>query len=89
MSSKYHSGLALKEHFIQGNRVTQLEAILLFGVQTLRRRITDYKKQGHLVKSEKVPMAKVLTRINKYIVCTPPKELPTREIVVTEYWFSE
>ena len=88
MSSKYQTRLALKEHMLEGHRVTILEAFLLFGVQAFNRSLTEFKRDGFLVKSEKVTMAKALTRINKYTSCQPPKELPTREIFVTEYWFS-
>ena len=84
----YQSHLALKEHMIQGHRVTVLEAFLIFGVQSFHRAITSFKRDGFLVKSEKVPMAKAIRRTNEYTVCKPPNELPIREIIVTEYWFS-
>ncbi len=89
MSAKYQAGLALKEHMLEGHRVTILEAFLLFGVQAFNRSLTEFKRDGFLVKSEKVPMAKALTRINKYTPCQPPSKLPIREIPVTEYWFSK
>ena len=88
MSSKYQPRLALKEHMLEGHRVTILEAFLLFGVQAFNRSLTEFKREGFLVKKEKVPMAKAITRINQYTKCSPPKQLPTREIPVTEYWFS-
>ncbi len=84
----YQSHLALKEHMIQGYRVTVLEAFLIFGVQSFHRAITSFKRDGFLVKSEKVSMAKAIRRTNEYTVCHSPKELPVREIIVTEYWFS-
>ena len=88
MSSKYQSSLALKEHMLEGHKVTQLEAIMNFGVQSMRRALTEFRREGILVKSQRVSMAKALTRINKVASCIPPKELPVREIIVTEYWFS-
>lgn len=86
--SKFQSHLALKEHMLEGHRVTVLEAFLIFGVQSFHRAITTFKRDGFLVKSERVAMAKVVRRTNEYASCTPPSELPIREIIVTEYWFS-
>ena len=53
MSSKYQPRLALKEHMLEGHRVTILEAFLLFGVQAFNRSLTEFKREGFLVKSEK------------------------------------
>ena len=85
---KYQPQLALKEHMLNGHRVTILEAYLLFGVQSFNRTITNFKRDRFLVKSETVPMARVIRRVNKYTHCQPPKQLPIRNINVTEYWFS-
>ena len=37
MSSKYQPELALKEHLLEGHKISQMEAKLLFGVKALRR----------------------------------------------------
>ena len=85
----YQPHLALKEHMLEGHRVSILEASLLFGVQGFNRLITNFKRDRFLVKSERVPMAKVLRRINSFgATCQPPKGLPVRDIEVMEYWFS-
>ena len=89
MSSKYHPSLALKEHLLEGHKVTVLEAFLLFGVQNFRAVLTNFKRDGFLVKSERVPMAKAIRRINSYTTCQTPKDLPIREILVMEWWFSK
>jgi hypothetical protein len=73
---------------LAGNRVSLLEAILVFGVQSLNAELARLKKDGFLIKSERVSMAKVLRRTNEMAVCTPPAELPFKEIVMTEYWIS-
>jgi hypothetical protein len=82
----FQSSLALREHMLEGHRVSILEAILIFGVQNLNAELARLKKDGFLVRSEKVSMAKILRRTNEYAVCKPPSNLPFKEIVVTEYW---
>ena len=85
----FSAAMALKEHFLQGHKVSLLEALLIFGVQNLNAELRKKKKDGFIVKSQRVPMAKIIRRINEYTVCNPPKNLPTREILMTEYWISE
>jgi hypothetical protein len=80
--------MALREHMLAGNRVSLLEAILLFGVQNPNAELTRLRKDGFIVRSQKVPMAKITRRINEYAQCSPPADLPHREIALTEYWIS-
>ena len=47
------------------------------------------KKNGFLIKNTKVTMTRVLIRLNKYARCKPPKDLPTNEIIMNEYWLSK
>jgi hypothetical protein len=84
----FNGSQAVLEHMLQGRRVSILEAMLLFGVQNLPANIGRMRRAGHLVKSERVPMAKVINRINKYTVCKVPNNLPYKEIKVFEYWIS-
>lgn len=86
--AEYQPVLALREHMLEGNRVSLLEAILLFGVQSLNAELARMKKEGFIIRSQKVPMAKIVTRTNTYVSCTVPKTLPYREIQMTEYWIS-
>jgi len=86
--AKFQPALALREHMLDGNRVSLLEAILVFGVQSLNAELARLKKDGFLVKSERVSMAKVLRRTNEIARCEPPSQLPFKEIVMTEYWIS-
>lgn len=83
----FQPALALREHMLAGNKVSLLEAILLFGVQNPNAEITRLKKE-FLVKSERVSMAKILRRINDFTLCQPPKNLPYKEIYMSEYWIS-
>jgi hypothetical protein len=62
--------------------------VLLFGVQNLNAELARLKKEGFLIKDERVSMAKVLRRTNEYAQCKPPSQLPFKEIVMTEYWIS-
>ena len=87
--SKFSPADALREHLLLGNRVTLLEAILLFGVQAPNAEFGRLKKAGFIVKSEPVPMARVLRRINEVSVCKPPSQLPFKEITLREYWISQ
>ena len=47
------------------------------------------KKDGFIIKTEKVSMAKIMKRLNQYAVCKPPKNLPVRDIEMIEYWISK
>lgn len=84
----YQPALALREHMLEGHRVSLLEAILLFGVQSLNAELARMKKEGYIIRSQRVPMAKIVTRTNKYVSCAVPDALPYREIQMTEYWIS-
>ena len=86
---KYQSNMALREHMLGGHHVTLIEALIIFGVQALNRQLTTMKRNGHLIKSQKIPMIKVMNRMKKHSLCQPPKNLPTKEILMTEYWISK
>ena len=77
---------AMRSHLLSGEPISALEALLLFGVQNPNAEITRMKKDGYLLGRQKVRMAKILARINKYTNATAPSNLPTKEIYMTEYW---
>ncbi len=77
---------AMRNHMLDGNSVSILEAILLFGVQNPNAEMTRMKKDGYLIGSQRVRMAKILARINKYANAETPADLPTKDILMTEYW---
>ena len=85
---KFKPASALREHMLEGHRVSLLEAMLLFGVQNLNADLTTMKKDGFFIKSERVSMAKIVRRINEYTICKIPDDLPHREIHMVEYWIS-
>ena len=84
--SKYSAPDALRAFLLEGNPVSVLEATLLFGVQSARYEMLRLKKEGYIVKKQRVPMIKILARLNGMAVCQPPSNLPVREILMTEYW---
>ena len=87
MSKNNHEvTLAVKEHLLAGNPLTQLEANVLFGATSLWQRISDMRKEGWVIKTQRVSYAKALRRINEYASLAPPKNLPIKEIQFTEYW---
>ena len=89
MKKDYSGVMALKEHIINGNCVSNLEALLLFGVQNLSMEMRRMKNEGYFIKSQKVPMQKILRRINKYTICKSPENLPTKNILSIEYWVNK
>jgi len=86
--NKFGNVMALKEHILLGNKISRIEALVLFGVQDLNRELLRMKKKGFIIKNSKVTMTKIIIRLNKFSVCKPPKNLPTNEIVMNEYWLN-
>lgn len=80
---------ACREHLLAGNKVTNLEASLLFGVGNPYALISRLRQEGYIIKSESCTYAAMLVRVNQYIQLTPPENLPIREILFTEYWISK
>jgi len=80
--------LAAKEHMLEGNPLTRLEALILFGVSNLPELVYELRGDGHIVKARKIPFAAAMVRVNKHAVLQPPKNLPIREIMLAEYWIS-
>ncbi len=85
---KYQSYMAVKEHMLDKNKLTRLEAIILFGESNLPEKIRLLKKDGYIIKSQNTLMIKILQRLSKYAICNPPKNLPVKEIQMIEYWIS-
>ena len=86
---KYGNTSALTEYMIAGNRVSRLESLLLFGVQNFTAVLSILKKDKFIIKKQPVTMAKIIRRMNEYCNCTPPKNLPTKEITMHEWWVSK
>ena len=82
---RYGLGKAAEEHLVAGLPLSRLEALVLFGVQNLSDLVVKMRKRGWKIESKNVPYARVLVRLNEYAQVVPPKNLPIREIQVTEY----
>lgn len=77
---------AIRDFMVQGNRITRLEALVFFGVSNLADVIHRMRHEGWLVRSERIPYAKALRRVNEECTLEVPKTLPIREITLIEYW---
>ena len=84
---KYQSNMALHEHMLGGNRITLIEALMILVFK--HSIVNNYHESGIFIKSQKIPMIQVIKRMKKYSTCQPPKNLPTKEILMTEYWVSK
>jgi hypothetical protein len=87
-SLKHGLVMAAREHLLKGKPITRLEAIILYGVPDLTKLISDMRKQGWTVQSKKIPYAAAARRVNEHAVLKSPKNLPVKEILLTEYWVS-
>ncbi len=87
----YRNGIALaaREHLASGQPITRLEAIVLYGVANLPDVIKEMRRQGWIIKSRHITYAAAVARMKAYAELTPPKNLPIREIQLTEYWVSK
>ena len=81
--------LGIKEHLLLGKPITAVEALLFFGVPSLTGPIYAIRQEGWIIKKQRVPFLRVMKRINEYAILKPPKNLPIREIQLTEYWLSK
>lgn len=87
-TKRYNGGDAMREHILDGNCISELEAIILFGVQSFHAKLTNLKRDGFILKSQRVPLLKIIRRVNTFATYEPPKNLPVKEIKMTEYWLS-
>jgi hypothetical protein len=87
-SKKTNLVLGVKEHLLTGNPITHLECIVLFGVPSLTKVISDMRKEGYVIASRRIPFVAALRRINEFAVLEPPKNLPVKEVALTEYQLS-
>mgnify|MGYP001391267798 CR=1 FL=1 len=81
-------GLALKEHILSGLPITILEGTILYGVVDPSARIADLRREGYVIKTRRISYLQALRRINEVAILEPPKNLPLRQIALTEYQLS-
>ena len=87
--AEYRPSIALREHMLEGHPITLLEASLLFGVNSLTAEIGRMKRDGYFIKSEPIAMPAVIRRINQVAICKVPKNLPYKEVSLTQYWMEK
>ena len=80
--------LALKEHLASGQPITELESIVMFGVPNVPKQISVLRRQGWVIKSQRISYARALRRLNQHVLVESPVNLPICEIQVIEYWVS-
>ena len=85
---KHGMTTAVKEHLAEGKPISRLEALTLYGVQNLAQVVSGLRKQGWRIESRRIPYAKAVNRVNEFAEFRPPKNLPVKEIQLTEYWMS-
>jgi hypothetical protein len=81
--------LAAREHLASGAPLTRLEAMILYGVANLPDIVKEMRRQGWIIKSRTIPYAAAMVRVNEHAKLEPPKNLPIREIMFTEYRVSK
>jgi len=82
------SRLGAREYLVAGKPITELESIVLFGVASLTKLVSELRREGWVVQSQRVPYAAALRRVNEHAVLQPPANLPVREIYLTEWWIA-
>ena len=87
-TKKYSAETAAREHFLAGNSLTRLEAIVMFGVTSLPGLIRRMRNDGWRIESRRVSYAAAIKRMEKHARVVPPPNLPIRELQLTDYWVS-
>ena len=81
------------EHYmrVEGNPITRLEALTLFGVQNITAWIDEMRKDGWVIKSNEILMIEAIRRLNEVddVVFAPARNLPVKQISMTQWWFSK
>ena len=88
-TNNYSVVLAAKEFLSEGGRLTRLEGLVLFGLADIATLATHLRKQGWTIKSQRIPYVRALVRLNKLVKVEVPKNLPVKELQLTEYWLSK
>ena len=79
------SANAVTEHLLKGQPITRLEAINLYGLQDLTRTISRLRAAGFRVERTKTTLEQAVLRLQKVIKMSPPKNVPIREMMISEY----
>lgn len=87
--AKYSAEMAAQEHLLEGQPLTRLEAIVLYGVISLPGLIRRLRNKGWVIESRKISYIAAIRRMEPHARVEPPPNLPVRELQLTEYWVSQ
>ena len=80
----------LQTHQLNLSDFQDKSLLILDDDDPLRGRLSRaMEKKGFIVKKTPITMAKIIRRLNKNLKCETPKNLPIREIIMSEWWISE
>ena len=88
-SQGFPSSQAMQDHMLEGNPISLIEAMNMFGVCNPAAVLTKLRKDGYIIHSRRVIMTKIMARMNQYMVMKPPANLPHKECLMMEYWISK
>lgn len=86
---RYSAELAASEYMLEGNPLTRLESMVLFGVSSHTSLIRRMRKAGWVIESRKISYAAVLQRMKGKAQLAPPRNLPIRDIWLADNWVSK
>ncbi len=87
-SARYSAELAATEYMLEGNPLTRLESMVLFGVSSHTSLIRRLRKAGWVIESQRISYAAVVQRMKDKAQLTPPANLPVRDVWFTDNWVS-
>lgn len=82
---KSFSVSAAREHLLTGQPLTRLEANFLFGLPDLTKLVSEMRRDGFFFERGTCTYAAVIRRLPQGCQLLPPKVLPVREVMFTEY----
>ncbi len=88
-NKKYSAETAAREHLLEGQPLTRLEAMILFGVISLPGLIRRMRNDGWVIESRRINYAAAIKRMEQHARVEPPPNLPLRELQLTDYWVSQ
>lgn len=84
-STSFHGVSAAREYLLEGYPLTRIEALLLFGLPDLTKLISDLRSERFKIHRSTIPFAAAIVRLRGMAEVIPPRDLPIREIMLTEY----
>lgn len=84
--AEFRPSIAMLDHMLEGNSISLLEAMALLGVCNPAAELTKLRKEGWVIQSRRVNMAKIVRRMNQCAIFKTPANLPYKERFMMEYW---